>query len=240
VEVLALRIAKPDPDDKYGRSLAPGMQAGTQISCRVAVKGKHVIRIDDRAGTLTRLADDTGKALAKPGVSSFRNRWLRTNRLYGKKDGYAHFQLAAKKVPASGATKIQAQAKVVLITGAEEKTIELKDVALEAGEAIRIGTVPASISKIRADGYGKTKLTITLKNDVGFDALKTISFLDAAGKEIKHRSAGSGQFGYSKKYTYTRDFGLEQKVDKVTIKATYFSKLERVTIPVDLSVGAGL
>jgi hypothetical protein len=40
--------------------------------------------------------------------------------------------------------------------------------------------------------------------------------------------------------TYEVSYGLAEKVDSVTLKITYYTKVESVAVPVDLSVGVGL
>ena len=45
--------------------------------------------------------------------------------------------------------------------------------------------------------------------------------------------------GFGGQMTYTHTFGLARKVDRVTVRITYYSQIEPVSIPLDLTLGVG-
>ena len=40
--------------------------------------------------------------------------------------------------------------------------------------------------------------------------------------------------------THSTTYSLKKRIDKATVRITYFEKTESVTVPVDLAVGVGL
>jgi len=66
--------------------------------------------------------------------------------------------------------------------------------------------------------------------------LKTVKFKDADGKAVEVTLWGSNSDGKS----WTQTFSLKKEITNGKFTVTYFSKEEKVTVPVDVEVGIGL
>jgi hypothetical protein len=65
---------------------------------------------------------------------------------------------------------------------------------------------------------------------------KTVNVKDADGKAVAATLWGTS----SKGKIWTKTFSLKKEITKGKFTVTYFSKEEKVTVPVDLEVGVGL
>jgi hypothetical protein len=194
--------------------------------------------MDKDASKLEAFADDKGTDLSKAG-GGWGASWLLWERI--SDDGRTcTFTVAnRKKTPAAGAKTLHVKAKIVLQCGSDVKTAEAKNVALKKGAAVAAGPFRMSIQEIRDGGF-QSKMTVEFQSKRPFDSIRKLTFLDAAGKEIKSQKAGGGHFSFGKDRTYTRSFGLAKKVDAVTMRFEYYGKTETIAVPVDVKVGVGL
>jgi hypothetical protein len=113
-------------------------------------------------------------------------------------------------------------------------------VKLTKGTKISAGQTSFMVGDVSPNDFGEAKLRVTLENKTGFDAIRSIVFLDAQGNEIKTEQMGSSRAGFNDEFTYGQSYGLPDKVDSVTLKISYFEKVESIEIPLDLKVSVGL
>ncbi|MFP4056634.1 MAG: hypothetical protein ACLF0G_07185 [Candidatus Brocadiia bacterium] len=240
VEVVALSLAKKDPDSKFGQSFALGQRAGTSVNVRIVHEGKTFVKVMDRASKLAAFADDKGTDLTTAEKPRFgMNRWLARSQVAD--DGKSCVvEIRSDAVPASGATALALKATIAIRCGSDVQTAEQKDVALEKGTAITTGPIPMKITKASKPQWGDAELSITLQSDKSFDAIKSLAFVDAQGNEIKCRKTGSTRMGFGDQFTYTREYSLEKKIDKATLRVEYYGKTEVLNVPVEATVGVGL
>ena len=59
------------------------------------------------------------------------------------------------------------------------------------------------------------------------------------GKEIKHQQNGHFSSGFADTVTTETTYGLAKKVKKLTVKVTYFEKIETLSVPINQEVGVG-
>jgi hypothetical protein len=228
VEVASLRIGKEVSKDG---DLNP-FDKGTALEVIVAQPGKRILGLDAKASKLESFTDDKKTDLAKGGGPF--DRWLDDFSARVNKDGTRIlFTARSGAVPAPGATRIVLKAKVVLKVGADEKTAEDKKVALKEAK-VKVGPYQVGLSK----GFGGGDETVVEVSSSERN-IKSVTFLDKDGKELKAEQVGSGSFGDGKMNTYTTDYALKGKVTEVGVRIIYFSKVETVTVPIDLEVGVG-
>jgi hypothetical protein len=239
VIVGGFSIARAREGDKYNRSMAFGIQSGTNVSLYVSMPGKTIIELDKEASKLTKFTDDKGTVLAKPGSGKSYESWLGTRPPIGNDGHSCAPSVRSKKLPAAGSSALILDARLAFICGDQPETAQW-DVSLTKGTPVKLGTVAAKISKIEEPTYGKMKLNVTFTSSQSFRTIHKLVFLDSAGKEIKSRGTGNGSSTFGSKKTYTRTYGLAKKVDKVTIKIDYWGKIETVTVPVKVNVQMGL
>jgi hypothetical protein len=71
------------------------------------------------------------------------------------------------------------------------------------------------------------------------EAIKKLAFFDAEGREVESQVLGQSSSGFGDRMTYGTLYGLARKLDRVTVRITYYETLEPVTVPLDLTTGVG-
>lgn len=238
VEVVGLRMMKDLPEAMRDLVMENG---GTTMTLLVSQADRFIIGLDEKACELATFADDKQTDL-RPKEPGFMGKpgWLGPFSPKISDDGHhCSVQLVSDRTPASGAARIAVKGKLVLLCGAGEKTAEQKDLDLKDGSKLTAGPVPMTIGDVGDSEYGDMKMQFELKFEQDDSAIKEMVFLDAAGNEIEHEYMGSSSFGFGDKKSYTRTMGLAKKVASVTVKVTYFEKIEPLEVPLDLAVGVG-
>jgi hypothetical protein len=243
VEVIGLAINK-EPRKAKGKTVEGGFtmmgsnSPGTRVRLHVAQAPGEIVGLDEQASEIGALRDDKGTNLA---VEKQRNFGFGPFNLDQQEDKQtAIVEISQPGVPVAGATKINLKGRLVLNVGAGEKIVEQKNVALKKGSSITVGPSPLKISDLGTNGFGDTKVTITLETSQPLDAIKEIAFVDASGQEIKQENLGSGSFGVFGKTTYQRTIGLAKQVNSATVRIKQYEKIEPVAVPLELEIGVGL
>lgn len=239
VSIGGLSIARPVKGDKFGRSMAFGLQAGTNVSLRVSIPGLQIIELDRDVSMLRKFTDDKGTVLAKPGKGGGFKSWLGPF-AHIAEDGHSCApSIRSAKLPVAGAARLTVDATLALVCGESPKTSKC-EVALKQGAAVKLGPIDAKVSEIGKPQFGQMKAEVTFTSSRSFEAIRKLVFLDSGGKEIKSRRAGGGRTTIAGASTYSLSYGLARKVDKVTIKVDYWGGIEKVSVPVKLNFGLGL
>lgn len=233
--VVGLSIAQPDPDSKYGQSLAPMLPTGTKICLAVSDKTKTFLEISDEETKIETLTDDKGTDMMEsPKKGSF----LQKARLDAfpkiSEDKHAiAFAISSPVVPAKGAKELQLKASIVLVAGEDLTSQEQKDVSLKDDTEITIGPAPLTITSVKEKSF-------SVKTEKPIAAIKQILFMDAEGKTLDIKQGSRSVSGWKTK-TYTLYFYAEAKMpEAVTVKIEYYKKTEKITVPVDVKFGVGL
>jgi hypothetical protein len=242
VELVGLSVAKPKPGDKFGRSMASGLQAGTRLHLQIRRPDVSIVDLDTEASKLETFTDEKGTDLSKADRAGWKSRsWLSWPEV--SKDGHtASFGVTSKRVPAAGAKELHLKAAIVLRCGSAVKNAEVKDLALKKGSKLAAGSLTMTVKSVQ-DGGGwdeDTKMTLELTSRRPFTPVKKLTFLAPDGKEIKHHLQGRGSASFGGSTTYTRSYALARKVEAATVRIEYYSKVQTLTVPVDVAAGLGL
>ncbi len=237
VEVLGLSI---------GKKLTPAQKdiflftsEGTRLQIGISLPGRTFIgeaRDECKFGKFT---DDKGTDLFAPlGHAPEADDWLGSFGPKFTEDGkLCGLQIEAPDLPAKDATKLQFSGTLVLRCGTTPKTAEQKSVVLKKGSKISAGPVPFEIVELQVAG-NETKLD--LKATKTLERIIKIAFFNKAGKEINSHREGYESSAIFGNYSITQSFVLSGKPTSVTMKISYFDKVENVTVPVEISAGLGL
>ena len=239
VQVIGLSIFRPDPA-RENKSYVFGRHSGTTLHVRVARQDKTIISIDREASKLSSFTDDKGTDLSVKSKRRWGDHWLGSWPRISDDGHSCVLEISSPKTPAAGASKLIIKADIALACGSDVKTAEQKDFALTKGSKLTAGPVPMKVQSVKESSFGDAKMTVELISSKSFDAVKALTFIGADGKEIKYDSMGEGKSGIAGKMTYSKAIGLHKKADVVTVKVTYYQKVEKLTVPVNLSVGVGL
>jgi len=260
LRVVALQITQPLAKEDAELSFA--FNHGTHIDLIVHLPGKRILALDADASKLVCFTDDKKTDLSQ--TDGFG--WLTDVHSRISPDGTRMgFQIRSTAVPAAGATRLRIQGTIVLLFGSEEKTAEAKEVTLKAVGSIKVGPTEIRTSK---DEFGKAfergmeELAGALFGGL-FGAempknkgrprpeervalthsqpnIKSVVFLDKDGKVIPSESVGRGSFSaFGGPPSYTTEYRVKGKLDKATVRVTYFSKIQPIKVPLDLEIGVG-
>ena len=142
-------------------------------------------------------------------------------------------------LPADGAGRVELEA-VIALRSAEGEQKKQAHVALQKGQAIEHGPVPMKVSNVSEGGFGGGALKVDISSEVPLTAVKAFEFLDAAGVVLEVTDNGKSSMSMGDRTTYTRSFGLPEKVDAVTLRIVSYEKVETVELPVSIAFGPGL
>ena len=242
VQALALRIGKPLSMSER-RRLKVHVQEGTSLTVRLSMPHKRIVKVDKDTSKLVRFTDDKGTDLTKS-RRRWRQIWLSPFARISTDGHDCVVDVMGSSAPAPGARELRLKANIVLLCGTDERTVEQKGVALEPGSAIAVGPVPMKIAAPGRDGqfitgFGnrpKPKTQFKLTSKVSRDKIAKLAFIGPDGREMKYRRAASSRSSGN----YWALYVMDEKVERATVRITYYAKSERVTVPVDLSIGLGL
>lgn len=235
VQAIGLSVRKALPA-KPGTMIF--MPQGVTMDLSIAKPGKFIVGVDAKASKLESFTDDKNNSLYKKPVGIFgaQQNWINEYATqYGPEAGHCTIQIAAGNPPGKGAGKIQVKASLVVQCGAEEKTADKKEIAIKTNEEVSVGDF-----KVKVNFAGGTVANLSVLSPE--PRLKSVEFFDAAGKAIKPSSStrSNNPFGPGGKPQSVVSYFLNGKMEKVSFKVTYFTKVESVTIPLDLKVGLDL
>ncbi|MGP0068928.1 MAG: hypothetical protein ACLQGP_35675 [Isosphaeraceae bacterium] len=251
VEVLGLTIDKPGSMMRFGHMV----QEGTSVTLLVSQRGKTIVDLDPKASQLTSFKDDRNTDLSKEPprqgmvfhFGNFNSGPLRSEK--GPDGRSCLVEVKGPSLPASGASKITIKGTLVFSCGQGEKTDEQKNVPLTEGAKINAGPVAMSVSLKKKPNFPSVSFPgqpaplhgteFALRTEMPLTAIQSIVFFDAGGKEIKSQFHTTS-FNTSGETTWTESFyTLEKKVDNVSIRVRHVDHLEKLTVPVDMTVGVG-
>lgn len=234
-EIVGISVTRPAPESEFGGSMVPGRSPGVEVHLRIEDPKAFFISAgsEDQAGEgKPAIFDSTGKEFPA-GMSFGFNTSI-------SEDGHAvTFPVSTPELPSSGASGLHVRGTVVLIAGRDSVTEETA-LTLTPGTEIRLGGVAAKLSTVEDNSFGEEGLMLGFESSKPFDAIQELVFLDEKGTVLESGSAGSGSFGFNDQMTYSRNYALVAKPEKVTLRVRYFKATEAVKIPVDLPVTLSL
>ncbi len=211
-------------------------EPGVELQLAALVRSKPILSVDAAASELVRFVDDKGTDLAAGAPKGFFS-WIRLgNAFRDEPTETCLLDVRTETLPAVGATRLEFEAKVALVTASGTVSAE-QELRLEKGAKITCGPSPMRLGDVEEDDDG---VDVQVVSDAPMDAVKEIAFLDGAGRVIPSSSRGSGSFGFAGKKTYTRSFRVTGAARIVKLRVVAHADVEKVVLPVKLSMGVGL
>lgn len=253
VEVVSVQVNKPFWG--HGMGLA-GSRSGTSLGLRIVSPDTQIISFDQQASRLEVLVDDRGTDLIEPESKPFgwkNMQHFMASSYPGDKPGQQQWgvQVGGDGVPVPGATKVILKATLVVRCGQKEATVEKKDLNLKEGAKLDVGILALEVRETEAlkgpstpwrpaeDPYKDSKTWIRLSATEPLDAIKAVAWLGPDGKEIKSHHLMNSTQGNNKGTTYSRTYGLAEKIEKVGVKIVYYDDIETVRLPLSIETGVG-
>jgi hypothetical protein len=228
IEVIALSVNKKLSDKDLSWFSSTGM------TFKLQHPGKQILGVDT-SSKITDFQDDKKTSLI--GTGFFRPSF------YGgqtsKDRSSILISLSSGVNPAKGASKVTLKGSVVLRCGLDEKTTEAKEVEFKLPKKddpeIKIDDFVLKVTAERGFGFNSgAAFTLTTEKP----GIKSVTVKDEDGNAVEVSTGYSYQEFNTKKMVYNFTLGKQVKKGKLTV--TYYNKEEKVTVPVDFSVGLGL
>ena len=227
IKVYGLDVGKPLP-----REITESYQLnrrGTGLTFVVTVPEKAILGVVENKSELLSFTDDQ-KTDLKGNIAQ--RPWLRFYAGARTLSEHCQFGIEVSNAPAAGATKLFVKAKLAVQIGSGEKIGEAKDFELKKDAKTQVGTFNITKPASMPDNVVEVSF-----NEFSY---KKVAFFDTDGNEIKCRNSGTGSGPPSEAYRHKIYLMLERKVEKVTVRLTYYEKVEILIVPLDQEVGLGL
>ena len=235
VEVRGLRLVGEAYGDEWRGLRAFNWTPGTSVAVLVQRPAGGIIDMDEDKSKIAALTDDKG-----------------TNLLEGGKFGTMGFsftnvaedsralmtELKGPKVPAAGATKINAEGTLVLLAATEQKTVKTDVGPVEKGRKLKAGPFEWEITKAGA-AEGRDEFTFTLTSHKALRAVKEMKFVDDEGNELKVQGRGTWTV-HREQVRVDSNYAISKAPANLGIVVTYWVDMQEVEVPFDLSTGIGL
>jgi len=199
----------------------------TTLTFAVSVPKKALLGVDLEGSKVEKFEDDKGNSLITD-RAFFQQQQVAVDRSSMMVGVFVY-----NKRPGKGATKLTLKGELSAAYGTEEKSEEMKKVKFEAKATAKAGDFEVTVTQEKG-GFGIEGPVFSLKSKTR--AIKSVLVKDGDGKELEVQAYGTLGFGDN----WTSNYAVKKEVKEGSIKVTYFSKEEKVKVPIDLTVGLDL
>jgi len=203
----------------------------TNVTFLLRYPGKQLLGVD-QSSELKSLKDDKGNSLVDD-KGFFKLNFSTYPQIAKDRTAMLVSVNAYNKAPGKGATKVLLKGDLMVLCGTDEKSEEVKKFEFKDKGEAKAGDFKLKVTQEK--GFGNQGATFSLVSPT--NAIKSLVVKDADGKDVDVY-AGAPFPSAPKEFTVTYTLQKPVKEGKVTI--TYFTKSEKVKVPIDLSVGLGL
>jgi len=226
VEAVGVSVSKKVEEDEKKGYLLRG--ANTSVTLLIHVPGRQVLAIDP-ASKVTTFKDDKGKDIKSELFPPRFDSYLFS---FSKDKSKTMTNVGVMAAPTPGSTKILVKGELVLFVGSETKEVE-KEVAFKKGETAKIGDFTLRVEdETGFGGTGGPRFVVESAAPV----MEKIIVESADGKDQQAVSFP----GHDPKRGWLYTGSVQNKLDRGKGKIRYYSKHEKLAVPVDLSAGTGL
>ncbi len=224
VEAVSLKVLKKLDDKNF-----PYTAASTELDVLVSNQDRRFLGVDP-SSEVTEFKDDKGNSLMKTEFF-VKTSFSSTSQLALDRRSVV-VKVNSPLLPGKGATKLHLKGSLVLIAGIDDKTTDEKELEMTMNSEAKVGEFKLNVTIDK--GFAGSGGTFTVKSTR--PNIKGVSVKDAAGKSVEVSQGYFYGFGNNWTYGYT----LKKPVQKAKIAVSWFSKEEKVTVPVNLDVSLGL
>lgn len=229
VEPAGMKIVWKSLKDEFDGFQTYNSPEGTYITLAVTGGDKDIISFDDKQSSIS-LSDGTKDLGGKFGM------WNKIS-----KDGKTmRVEVSSDNLPSPDTSKFTLKGELSMVMASKTETKASESRTFKKGDNIEL----TEMFKFEVESIGKPKwgdepLEVTFKWKRKIPELAAVRFYDGDGKLIESSDGGSSSMGMLGKYTVTRSYKLKKKSDVLKIEMDLWSDAETVTVPVDLTMGAG-
>jgi hypothetical protein len=241
VEVVGVHITKTPYKEDKDLWVGTGSGSGVRLDVLATSDEGGIIKLDDKKSKISKLADDKGTdLLKKPAGSDDGFSGFGPIGPFAKvsKDGKACLlSVDGKSVPVAGAKSIQLEGTIVLIVG-KGKEAAKENVELRKGATFKAGGIGFKIDAAGKPDFGDAAMQIQLSTKDG-SKVASVRFLDAGGKEIEAKPAGSSAMTFGDDTSTSWNYDFKQEIKAATIEVTLWKGVAGLEIPVKAAISVG-
>lgn len=217
--------------DAFEHHFVLNSQKPVAIAFYAESKGKKIVSFDRNKSKVSSLTDDQGTKI-KAEVAYFAKI---------AKDGSAAFLEVNGETPVSSkASSLLVKASLQFDLASKTETSKSKVIAVKKGAKIELAEdLVFEIDEFGKPDFGEEPFSVELKIKRDIPDVAEVRFYDEAGNEIESESQGSSRMAFGKRVTVSRNYSLKKKVANLRMEVDRWADLERVTVPVDATIGIG-
>jgi hypothetical protein len=216
---------------------------GTSVWVGVRLPRGGIIGMDREASKLTVFKDDRGLDLLKaPKASKFGSSGFEFFPKIGKQKKVLLFGVNVPAVPSRGATHLTVQGIAAIRSATRTLTHTCGSFKLEKGAALQAGPFKFTVSKTGTPQWGKDKFAFqfSLKAEQDLSSIKDVRFLDAAGKPLSTKGAGSMRNSFGGKVIEERNYMLKEKTPAAKVRIDQWADQKILKVPFQVTTSVGL
>lgn len=240
VEVLGLHVHRPLSEElrkQFSRRPEGERRVppATRVTLLLTVPGRNLIDIDPGDLRVTSLVDDRGADLSAGAKMTLRSRdAFPADGAIGPDGHHASFEIGIPAPPGPGATSLKFKGTLKVRTGLDEKSVEVKAFPMKIGSEIAAGAATLRLKSIGASGE-RTVMTFALSG--AYRSIREVTMFDKDGNALSTNPRS--QAAIADRPPEMLHF-LPAGINGVTVRVTYFDKVEAVTVPIEFEAGVGL
>ena len=215
-----------------------GGKTGTALALHVEYPSGTLVSFEQSECEVEKFTDDlgtefdTGTVIGSSGFSGIYN--------IVEEGKHAYIDLRGEGIPAPQAQKLRAQGTLVFLEADELVKDQIDAVPLKKGSTFKIGEVEFRIALVDKPKWGDAEVAIEFKAPTRLDFIKSLTFRDADGKEIKSSRTTRTTAVINGQREDGQSYHLKRKVETLTLEVEYWKNLHEVKIPFSVETGIGL
>ncbi|MCC6682200.1 MAG: hypothetical protein IT445_14965 [Phycisphaeraceae bacterium] len=244
VTPIALTVGSPTLQDMDFDFRPNGVNPGTSVHVIITGLEQRIVDLDTDNSTVSMAVDSTGKDLLaqpKPKSDGGFSMSMSSDPIgpfpHIKADGSAiAVELITPQAPAAGATSINCEASLAVLTAAGTKTLSAQNVPLQPGQ-VALGDQSFEITAMGPSDWeeGKFKLTLKMTKDL-HQQVAGWTITDDAGAKLT-----DGPYSTMTMFdTVELEFTLSANPQAASFALDLYDDMQKVTVPVKFQVGLGI
>ncbi|MFP4107292.1 MAG: hypothetical protein ACLFVU_14560 [Phycisphaerae bacterium] len=229
VEVVGLHVVKP---------FSKAASSGTSVLLKVTSGGARIVSIAPDSVRLFRFRDNRRTDLMRTDnphqpASPLGDTW------HVADDGASCvFELKAPNTPAAGADELRIEGKLVLLSGAGEKSAVQESLSLATDSKLTAGPVQMKVSQVQDVQWTGVRRIVTLYTSESLAKIKELAFYDADGSRIDTRVLKREENTFLGSGISQISIALSKRVNTAKVTVSYYQTMQK--LPVNINVRTGL
>ena len=232
LEVVGIQLIQKTLGSDDSEKIVPfnTFKSGLEIAIGIQQQDGTIIDLDNDDSTLTKFSDDKGTNLI---VEEFGRRGFGAFPKVSKDGKAGMISLTTPRVPAAGASEVQAAGFIFITAASSKKTEKTELLDFKKGTVFKVGKISFTMTKAAVD-TDETEVELETNNDI--KELASLRFIGGNGEVLPSDRQGFSSMGFSGARTMTIDYSVKGVHPKVIIEAEIWQDAKEVKIPFDLTV----